>query len=129
MKHSSPGFTVIEIMIVIVLLAAASFLFFTQKSNIESAARDEQRKTSMNAMYYSLEEVFFAQNKYYPRTITPENLPSVDPNLFKDPAGVAIGDGTSDFRYEATNCEAERCKAYSLRTTLENEDDFVKTQR
>jgi prepilin-type N-terminal cleavage/methylation domain-containing protein len=128
MKYTR-GFTVIELLIVVVLLAAASLLFFIQKNSVEVAGRDETRKTSINAMYYSLEEVYFKQNNTYPRTINNTVLPSVDPELFKDPSGVKIGEAQSDFSYEGTNCEAEACKAYTLRTTLENEDDYIKTNR
>ena len=99
------------------------------RSQRGSAARDEQRKTAINAIHYSLEEVYFVNNDAYPRTVSDEILPSVDPELFRDPNGVRIGDGASDYRYEATNCEADFCQAYTLRTILENEDDYVKTQR
>jgi len=126
---SSRGFTVIELLIVVGIFAVASVVFFVQKNQVEVAARDDARKTSINAMYYSLEEVYFKKNQSYPRTVTSENLPSVDPDLFKDPSGVKIGEGTSNFRYEALNCTDDNCKGYSLRTTLENEDDFVKTNR
>lgn len=126
---STRGFTVVELLIVVGILAAASILFFIQKSSIESSARDDARRTSINAMYYSLEEVYFKANNAYPRTITNENLPSVDPDLFKDPNGVKIGEANSDFRYEATDCTADACASYTLRTILENEDDYIKTNR
>lgn len=126
---SSRGFTVIELVIVAGLFIVASVVFFVQKNQVEIAARDESRKTSINAMYYSLEEVYFKQNQSYPRTISAETLPSVDADLLKDPSGVKIGEGTSNFRYEPLNCTNDSCKGYSLRTTLENEDDFVKTNR
>lgn len=126
---SSRGFTVIELLIVVGLFAVASIVFFVQKNHVEVAARDEARKTSINAMYYSLEEVYFQKNKAYPRTISSENLPSVDPNLFKDPSGNKVGEGESDFRYEPLNCTGDACQGYTLRTTLENEDDYVKTNR
>jgi len=128
MKYTR-GFTVIELLIVIVLLAAASMLFFIQKNNVEVAARDETRKTSINAMYYGLEEVYFKQNNSYPRTINSTILPSVDPELFKDTNGVKIGEAASNFSYEASNCDGDACKAYTLRTTLQNEDDYIKTNR
>lgn len=128
MKYSR-GFTVIELLVVVVVLTGASILFFVQKNNVEVAAKDELRKTSINAMYYSLEEVYFKQNKTYPRTINSEVLPSVDPELFKDPNGVKIGEAKSNFSYEATNCDGNTCKAYTLRTVLQNEDDFIKTNR
>lgn len=126
---SSRGFTVIEIIIVAAVFLVGSAVFFIQKNQVEVAARDEARKTSINAIYYSLEEVYFKSNQSYPRTITAENLPSVDPSLLKDPNGIKIGESNSDFRYEPVNCTDDTCKGYTLRTSLQNEDDFVKTNR
>ena len=125
----SRGFTVLEILFVIVIIGFASVIFFVQKNNVEVAARDTERKTSINAMYYSLEEVYFKENNHYPRTIDETVLPSVDPELFKDPQGVKIGEASSDYRYEPTDCENDACAGYSLRTILENEADNVKTER
>lgn len=129
MHKTSRGFTVIEIIFAIVILGFATTIFFVQKNNIEVAARDDQRKTAINAFYYSLEEVYFKQNGHYPRTINETNLPSVDPALFRDPAGIVIGESNSQYRYEPTNCSADECQSYSLRADLENEADYVKTQR
>ena len=126
---SNRGFTVVELLIVVAVLAAASVIFFIQKSNIETAARDDARRTSINAIYYSLEEVYAKANKAYPRIVSSENLPSVDPSLFTDPNGVKIGEGESDFRYEPTNCNGDTCTNYTLRTSLEQEDDYIKTNR
>ncbi|MGY4893663.1 MAG: type II secretion system protein [Candidatus Saccharimonadota bacterium] len=126
---STRGFTVIELLIVATLFAVASVVFFVQKNNFEVAARDEARKTSINALYYGLEEVYFKASNTYPRTISSEALPSVDPEQFKDPSGVKIGESDSDFRYESFDCSGDSCKSYTLRTTLENEDDFVKESR
>ena len=43
--------------------------------------RDEQRKEALNAMYYALEEGFYAKNGYYPEKISEENLTVMDPSL------------------------------------------------
>lgn len=126
---SSRGFTVIEIIIVAALFLTASAVFFIQKNNVEIAARDSFRKTAINAIYYSLEEVYFAENKSYPRSVNAEVLPSVDPDLFTDPNGVKIGESNSDFRYEPLNCTDSACKGYSLRASLEGEADFIKQNR
>ena len=126
---TSHGFTIIELIFIIALLAAASVLFFVQKNNLEVAGRDETRKTAINAMYYSIEEVYFKTNGYYPQSIDASVLPSVDPTLFKDPASVKIGEASSNYRYEPYNCLNNQCKNYTLRTTLENEADYVKTNR
>lgn len=123
------GFTVVELLVIVLVLGTASILFFVQKGNVEIAARDQQRKTAINAMYYSLEEVFYKTNKYYPMTISATNLPSVDPELFMDPAGQMIGDSESDYRYEPVNCTDDKCKSYTLRSTLENEADFIKDSK
>jgi type II secretory pathway pseudopilin PulG len=128
-RTANSGFTIIELIFIIVLLSAASVLFFVQKNNLEVAGRDETRKTAINAMYYSIEEVYFKTNGYYPRTIDATVLPSVDPALFTDPTGVKIGEANSNYRYEPYNCNGDQCKNYSLRTTLENEADYVKTNR
>lgn len=129
MKTTTHGFTIIELIFIIVLAGAASTLFFIQRNNLQVAGRDETRKTSINAMYYSIEEVFFKEKGYYPRTITEAVLPSVDPSLFKDPDGIKIGESGSSYRYEPYNCTDDKCKSYSLRSTLQNEADYVKTNR
>ncbi|MBC7459315.1 type II secretion system protein [Candidatus Saccharibacteria bacterium] len=129
MKTIPRGFTIIELLFIIVLLVAASVLFFVQKNNLEVAGKDETRKTAINAMYYSIEEVYFQANGYYPRSINEAILPSVEPSLFKDPTGVKIGESNSEYRYEAYNCTEDKCKNYTLRTTLDNEDDYIKKNR
>jgi type II secretory pathway pseudopilin PulG len=128
-KHTA-GFTVIEIMVAIVFLAAATILLMVQRGNLETAQRDDQRKVAINAMYYSLEEVFFAKNGYYPSTIDSKTLRSVDPTLFTDPQGVKLGDASSDYRYEPTGCDSSNhCTGYSLRADLEKEADYIKHNR
>ncbi len=126
---SSRGFTVVELVLVVALLATASIVFFTQKNQVETAARDELRKTSINAMYFALEEVYFKENKSYPRTIDSKILPSVDPDLLRDAYGVKVGEAESEFRYEPLQCEQDACKSYTLRTVLENEDDYIRKSR
>ena len=84
------GFTLIELVVVLVFVSIALVLFFLQKQNLDAMHRDEQRKEAINAMYYALEEGFYAKNGYYPETITDENLTVMDPKLFTDPNGVRL---------------------------------------
>lgn len=126
---SSKGFTVIELLFIVVILVAASVVFFIQRNNVETAARDSQRKTAINAMYYGLEEVYYGKNKYYPVSIDSKLLSSVDPILFTDPDGNEFGSSASQYHYEGTNCNNNQCKSYTLRADLENEEDYVKTSR
>lgn len=128
MKRSS-GFTVIEIIVVIVFLGAATWLLLMQKGNLQASQRDQTRKTAINAMYYNLEEVFYEKNGYYPATIDSKTLRAMDPDLFTDPDGAKLGDADSNYRYESTNCDNDKCKSYKLSSTMEREATYEKTNR
>lgn len=124
------GFTVIELLVVIVILAVGSWLFFTEKARVDSVQRDAARKIAINSMYYSLEEVYYEKNGFYPVAIDSKTLRSVDPTLFSDPQGIKIGSANSDYRYTGAECSTDgHCKGYTLRAALENEADYVKTNR
>lgn len=112
-----------------VIFGIASIFFFIQKQNIEISAQDNAKKTAINAMYYGLEEVFYPTNKYYPQTISTDNLNSVDPALFTDPAGVKLGGAGSAYTYSPTNCADNKCKSYTLSAALTNEADYKKTSK
>ncbi len=129
MRKRSTGFTVIELLVVIAFLAAAAIIFMMQFNTIKNESANKQRRTAINAMYYSLEESFYKDNKYYPETLTDKTLPTMDPELLVDPNGKKIGDSESDYRYESKDCRDGKCKKYVLRSTLENEDDFIKESR
>lgn len=123
------GFTVIELLVSIIFLLTAGIVAAWQFNNLQTSMRDDSRKTAINSMYYGLEEVFYKENAYYPPEITDDTLRSVDDKLLKDPQGVAIGQPESDYRYEATDCTQSKCQSYTLRADLENESDYVKTNR
>lgn len=129
MTKYSHGFTVIEILFVSLIAITASVLFFIQKSNLEIVASDNTKKTAINAMYYSLEESFYPTNKYYPQTISSDILKTVDPALFTDPSGTKINTAGSAYTYTPTNCQDSKCKSYTLKATLQNEADYIKTNK
>ena len=124
------GFTVLELILAIVFVGIFVVLFFLQKESVEAMRRDENRKTSINAIYYALEEGYYADHGYYPENIESSDvLPWIDPNLFTDPLGVNLWDDGGNFSYETSNCQDGKCKSYTVRTTLEKEDDYIKTSR
>lgn len=123
------GFTIVELIVAIVVVMVAGTIFLIQKQDLEVSARDQQRRTAINAMHYSLEEVYFKKNNFYPQTLDEKNLPSVDPALFSDPRGSKIGNKNSDYRYEPLDCDGSKCKGYIVRANLENEEDYVKRNR
>ena len=123
------GFTILEISIVAVFASLLFVFFFIQKSDLDAFARDERRKTAINAIYYALEESYFKDHNYYLELISEENIKVIDPELWTDPDGHNLGDPESSYVYEAANCKDGKCKEYTLRTTLEKEDTYIKYNR
>jgi type II secretory pathway pseudopilin PulG len=128
MKRSQ-GFTVIELIVAVLFLGIAASILLVQKANLSATHRDDQRKVAINAMYYNLEEVYHAKNGYYPSKIDSKTLTAMDPSLFTDPDGSAMTDQKSDYRYEPTNCDNDKCQGYTLRASLEKEADYTKTNQ
>ncbi|MBQ3436684.1 type II secretion system protein [Candidatus Saccharibacteria bacterium] len=127
--NSKKGFTVLEIIIVAIFASLLLILFFIQKQNIDAFERDEDRKTAINAMYYALEESFYAEHGYYPESISEKNITVIDPALWTDPQGLNLGDANSSYSYEPANCKDGKCKEYTLKANLEKEDAYVKYNR
>ncbi len=130
MKKAHRGFTVLELLVVIVVLAVGGWLFFTEKARVIAVQRDAARKVAINAMYYNIEEVFYPKNTYYPSSIDSKVLRAMDPALFTDPNGTKLGESGADYRYDATGCTTDgKCTGYTLRSSMEREGDYVKTNR
>ena len=127
--NTKKGFTVLEIIIVAAFASLLLVLFFIQKSNLDAMQRDEARKTSINAMYYALEESFYPAHGYYPEYISENNITVIDPALWTDPLGYNLGDPLSSYSYTPANCKEGKCQEYALKATLEKEDAFVKYNR
>ena len=127
--NTKKGFTVLEIVIVAIFATLLVVLFFMQKINMDAMTRDEKRKVAINAMYYALEESFYANKKYYPEEISESNLNVIDPALFTDPNGINLGEEGSSYFYEPANCDNGKCQEYTLRATLEKEDEYIKKNR
>ena len=121
------GFTVIELLVVIVAVLAVGYVAWNQINTLQTMDRDDKRRTSINAIYCNLEEIYYKQHSSYPKTLTDATFSGMDKSLLKDPAGVKIGQSGSDFRYEPISCSGDECKGYTLRTSLEGEADFIKT--
>ena len=123
------GFTVIELLVVIAFLIAVAVLGFFQLSKIRNESDNTKKRTAINAMYYSLEEGFYAKNGYYPEKLEDSTLLTMYTALLNDPNNKKIGDRASAYRYEAANCNNGKCKSYKLRAVLADEDDYIKESR
>ena len=123
---SKKGFTVIELVFSIVFLLTAFGLFFTQKNDLQKSMRDQQRKTSINSIYFNLKEVYFKQNNYYPETLKPDTLSGIDPRIFTDPNGILMGGEGSNYSYQTSDCKENQCKNFKLSAKMEKEADFIR---
>ena len=120
--YTKKGFSWIEIVIILAVVAFGATLILVQKYNLEAMARDNQRKIAVNAVYYALEESFYPAHGYYPESISPSVLPVVDPELWEDPE--------IDFYYAPVSCNYEgHCSAYTIKTELEKEDTYIKKNK
>ncbi len=135
--RKSAGFTIIELLVVVVLFLSMCGLFLYQKNAIEAAARDDRRKADINTLHHNLEKVYFAEHKSYPDTLNTKTLPAVQADTFKDPDGIAINEirvdsellglvSHSSYTYEPTGCKDNQCKGYTLRAALEKEAEYTR---
>lgn len=120
------GFTAIELVVFIVVLAVLAAFFIIQKLDLDSTYADQHRKTAINAMYYSLTDVYFPGHNYYPSEIKEDTLKAIDPELLNDIFGVPIYESGSEYKYEGLDCDgAGKCAGFKLTADLEKEADYI----
>ena len=81
------GFTIIELLIVIAIIAILAGLVLNNFQGAQAKARDTQRVTRINAIHSKLEEFYNEGNGYPAAAQTTANFPGIDANAVKDPRG------------------------------------------
>lgn len=114
-------------LVAITFLCVAFVVFISQKSEVDKKIRDQERKTSINSIYFNLKDVYFKKNGYYPELIKPDMLEGVDPAIFSDPKKILLGDPGSDYEYKASGCNNNRCQSFIISARLEREDTYSKS--
>ena len=105
-KTLSRGFTIVELLIVIVVIGILAGLVVVTYNGIQQKARDTERKTDINALHGQL-EAYQAQNGKYPTLANVNdadfrsaNMKGLDPEALQDPKGDAqvleAASGTGD---------------------------------
>ncbi len=132
LKKRNEGFTIVELLIVIVVIGILAALVLNTFQGVQARARDTERKTDINAMHTQV-EVFFNDSStgQYPLTaagLTTANLPGIDSEAFLDPDGVSVTAGTGEYAYDVSGatCDLVGCDSYTLTATMEEESDYVK---
>lgn len=139
-KRDQRGFTIVELLIVIVVIGILAALVVTTYAGIQSKARDSKRQSDIQALQTQI-EAFYASNNYYPAmadinsdTWRSTNMKSLDPGAMTDPSGsnatfVASAPTATSKQYQyaplsSTNaaCAAggTDCVSYTLAAYLEN---------
>lgn len=118
------GFTIVELLIVIVVISILAGLVLNTFNSIRSRERDTDRKNSIRVVHNQLES-YYADKGFYPTTANmgdaawlTKNMPGLDTNELIDPLG-------GNFSYKAKdNCNNEKdnlCENYTLSADLEED--------
>lgn len=143
LKRKQSGFTIVELLIVIVVIGILAALVVTTFSGIQRKARNTERETDVKAIHGQL-EAYFAQNNSYPAmaelndaTFRSNSLKGLDAEALKDPKGtaqtVAATASATSYGYAPTNdagaactTAANDCTKYTLTANLEGGGTFTK---
>lgn len=141
LKRKESGFTIVELLIVIVVIGILAALVVTTFSGIQKKARDSERQTDIRAVHSQL-EAYQAQNGKYPTlanvnldSFVTTNLKGLDLQALQDPKGanndLAAAAAANVYSYAVTpnNCDNATidCTGYTLTATLEGGGTYVKT--
>lgn len=112
------GFTIVELLIVIVVIGILATLVIVTFTGIQQKGRNSQRQTDINAVASHV-EAFNAQYGFYPKladlqsqtgdgAFVPTYMKGLDPEALRDPKGptkTIAGTAAADqYSYEATGC-------------------------
>lgn len=92
---SNKGFTLIELMVVVTIIAFLSVIGIVAFSQAQKQARDGRRKADVNTIAQAMESNFVALSGTYPATIT--NLNVIPTNYYANnsrPADPSVGTNT-----------------------------------
>lgn len=137
------GFTIVELLIVIVVIGILATLVIVTFTGIQQRARNTVRQTEINAIQSHV-EAFYAQNGYYPTlahmndaTWRATNVKGLDPDALQDPKGSAqtliAAAAANSYAYDVetaadASCAADEttCAKFTLTATLEGGGTYVK---
>lgn len=131
LKRKQSGFTIVELLIVIVVIGILAALVVTTFAGIQKKARNTERETDIKAIHGQL-EAYFSEKNTYPTlaelndaTWRGTNMKSLDSEALKDPQGtaqtLAAAAAAKTYSYVVT-CDSAtppNCTEYTLTATRE----------
>lgn len=146
LKNKAKGFTIVELLIVIVVIGILATLVIVTFTGIQQKARDSKRKTDIGAIQSTLEN-YYGSNNTFPTLADlnssawqTANIKGFDPTALQDPKGssptVAATASSTQYGYvvtptgcsDATTGNTNPCTNYVLTANLETgtNQTFVK---
>ncbi|HSW36740.1 MAG TPA: prepilin-type N-terminal cleavage/methylation domain-containing protein [Candidatus Saccharimonadales bacterium] len=143
-NRKQQGFTIVELLIVIVVIGILAALVITTYTGIQAKARNSKRQTDVQSIQTQL-EAYFAQNGHYPSLTDMNdsswlttNMKSLDVGALKDPQGsgstLVTAPVAKSYAYAVANsggtsCESDdtTCATYTLTATLEGGGTYAKS--
>jgi prepilin-type N-terminal cleavage/methylation domain-containing protein len=148
LKKRSQGFTIVELLIVIVVIGILATLVIVTFTGIQQKARNSQRQTDINALDSHI-EAYYAQTGSYPSftVLTSSgwiaaNMKGLDPEALVDPKGGSLKSGASaadQYGYDAKaggaactdtgsgTTATSNCDSFTLTATLEGGGTYTKS--
>ena len=146
LSRKQQGFTIVELLIVIVVIGILAALVITTYTGIQAKARNSKRQTDVQSVQTQV-EAYFAQNGHYPSfadlsssSWLTTNMKSMDQSALHDPSASGTGltvsqtAGSKVYQYAplnsgGTSCESDdtTCATYTLTATLEGGGTYQKT--
>ncbi len=138
LRKRDQGFTIVELLIVIVVIGILALLVITTYSGIQAKARNSKRASDVKSIQTQL-EAFYSQNGYYPslgdmnsQTFLTAQMKSLDQASLIDPSNASqskifvTAPVAKSYSYAVTDsggasCEADHttCAKYTMTATYE----------
>lgn len=107
-RNKQRGFTIVELLIVIVVIGILAAIVIVAYNGVQSRARDSTRKYDIQHLQQSI-AMFYAQNNYYPAVQDMTN-PTFRANTLQIPEGLVTAPGTtSTIAYCWSNSPNQYC--------------------
>jgi prepilin-type N-terminal cleavage/methylation domain-containing protein len=145
-SRNRSGFTVLELVVVIVIIGVLTALFVSTYAGIERNGRNHDRRSDIQEIYQQL-EAYYVENSKYPTlsdmnssSWLQANMKTLDQSSLKDPSGssnqLVARPQPDAFAYQVSSASGTGCNDtttpcahYTLTATLEDsaEKTFVKS--
>ncbi len=143
-KQKDQGFTIVELLIVIVVIGILAALVVTTFTGIQQKARNTERQTDIKAIHGQVEAYYAVSGKYptldnlNDATFRSTNMKGLDQEALKDPKGangtLVAAPAASVYAYNvektgggACDNQTNDCAIYTLTATYEGSGSFAKS--